>query len=130
MNTQRDSIPSAWVWSHYKGSQDDNAEEVPLAWVWSQYAPVTAMSEISVGAQNRNKWDSKFLYAAAALAILIPIALYSVSFDTNSSHKMTNEELANDQISRALASLKEAYRINPREETENLIIRIEKIRKK
>jgi len=129
MNTDRDPIPSAWVWSHFKGSQDNYAEEVPLAWVWSQYAPVTPISGFPDVAQKRNRWDSKFLYAAAAAGILIAIVLFGGLFKTSSPHQMTNEELANNQISRALACLKEAYRITPRDETEKLIIRIEKILK-
>lgn len=130
MNTHSDSIPSAWVWSQYRGLLDHKGEEVPLAWVWSQYAPVSTISGISLAEQKTSKLDRKFLYAAAALAILIPGALYVGLHDTNSSHRMTNEEIANDQISASLAFLKEAYKITPREETEKLIIRIEKLQKK
>ena len=71
MNTQRGSIPSAWVWSHYKGSQDDNAEEVPLAWVWSQYSLAANASGPGLPAQGEKKLDSRFLFAAAAVVLLI-----------------------------------------------------------
>lgn len=129
MNTQRDTIPSAWVWSHYRGSLGDNAEEVAPAWVWSQYGTIMSVSEIQVTARKSNKWSSKILYVLA-ISVLILGALYSGSLNTNSSHEKKNQELANDQISEALDFLKGAYKITPRDETEKLIIQIEKILKK
>lgn len=127
MKSNHESVPSAWVWSHYKATLEDNMPEIPLAWVWSQYSLAANASGPGLPAQGEKKLDSRFLFAAAALVLLIFAGIYKESLETNAPPHMNDVEMANAQISKALSLLKEAYKISPREETEKVIIQIEKI---
>jgi len=126
MKSNHESVPSAWVWSHYRATLDDDLSEVPLAWVWSQYSPAAHAYGSGPPVRGEKKLDSRLLFAVAVL-LLVFAGIYKESLEKNASPHMNNVEMANAQISKALSLLKEAYKISPRDETGKVINQIEKI---
>ena len=127
MNSNNNNIPSAWVWSEYKGDLSAHLPEIPLAWVWSQYQISAPNYTEKQDVENAGRMYSKIIYAAAAIVIFIMAAIYKESNEVYASHDLTNNNISDSYVSKALDYLREAYKISPREETEKLINQVEKI---
>lgn len=129
MNSDNNNIPSAWVWSHYKGDLSKHQSEVPLAWIWSQYAPGAVAPAQSLGGPKTKSMSSKLIFATAAIVLFIMAAVYKETNEVYAPHDLSDANISDSHIAKALQYLREAYRISPREETERLINQVEKLNK-
>ena len=127
MNSDNDNIPSAWVWSHYKGELSEHQSEISLAWVWRQYEPVARASAVTLNSTKSKNMNGRMIFTAAAIVLFIMAAVYKETHEVYASHDLSDANISESHIAKALQYLKEAYRISPREETEKLIKQVEKL---
>ena len=129
MNSDNNNIPSAWVWSHYKGEISEHQSEIPLAWIWSQYAPGAAEPAHSLSSPKTKSMSSKLIFAIASIVLFAMAAVYKETNEVYAPHDLSDANISDSHVAKALQYLREAYKISPREETERLINQVEKLNK-
>ena len=129
MNWDDNNIPSAWVWSHYKGELSEVQSEIPLAWVWSQYTPMAAAPSISRNVHKIKSMNKKIIFFVAASLLFALAAFYKETNEVYAPHDLSDANISDSHIAKALQYLREAYKISPRDETEKLINQVEKLSK-
>lgn len=73
--------------------------------------------------------NNKIIYAAAAIVLFTMAAVYKETNEVYAPHDLSDANISDSHVAKALEYLKEAYKISPREETEKLINQVEKLHK-